>query len=266
MPAVVGFLIALAVAFLQNRKVKFAEKMQIAARSMGEENIVTMLLIFLVAGAFSGIVSAAGGVESTVNFGLSIIPSNFMVVGIFVVGCFISVSMGTSVGTITALTPIAAGIADKTDIPMALCIGAVVCGAMFGDNLSMVSDTTIAAVKTQGCEMKDKFKANFLIVLPAAILTIVLLIARTWNTDYILNGDLSYNLWQVLPYLIVLVGALIGFNVFVVLISGIVVSGIVGIAMGKFTFWRCSASLAKGWRACMKLPSSRLSLLLFSAW
>ncbi len=246
MPAVVGFLIALAVAFLQNRKVKFAEKMQIAARSMGEENIVTMLLIFLVAGAFSGIVSAAGGVESTVNFGLSIIPSNFMVVGIFVVGCFISVSMGTSVGTITALTPIAAGIADKTDIPMALCIGAVVCGAMFGDNLSMVSDTTIAAVKTQGCEMKDKFKANFLIVLPAAILTIVLLIARTWNTDYILNGDLSYNLWQVLPYLIVLVGALIGFNVFVVLISGIVVSGIVGIAMGKFTFLEMFGILGKG--------------------
>ena len=116
MPAVIGFLIALAVAFLQNRKVKFTEKMQIAARSMGEENIVTMLLVFLVAGAFSGIVSAAGGVESTVNFGLSIIPSNFMIVGVFVVGCFISVSMGTSVGTITALTPIAVGIAEKTDL------------------------------------------------------------------------------------------------------------------------------------------------------
>lgn len=246
MPAVIGFLIALAVAFLQNRKVKFTEKMQIAARSMGEENIVTMLLIFLVAGAFSGIVSAAGGVESTVNFGLSIIPSNLMIVGIFVVGCFISVSMGTSVGTITALTPIAAGIAEKTDLPMALCIGAVVCGAMFGDNLSMVSDTTIAAVKTQGCEMKDKFKANFLIVLPAAVLTIILLVARTWNTEYLLKGDLSYNLWQILPYLIVLVGALIGFNVFAVLISGIAVSGVVGIALEKFTFLEMFGILGEG--------------------
>ena len=130
MPAIVGFLIALAVAFFQNRELKFAEKIKVAASGVGDDSIFTMLLIFLVAGAFSGIVNAAGGVDSTVNFGLSIIPSNFMVVGIFIVGCFISVSMGTSVGTITALTPIAAGIADKTGLSMALCVGAVVCGAM----------------------------------------------------------------------------------------------------------------------------------------
>lgn len=246
MPAVIGFLIALAVAFFQNRKLKFGEKIKIAASGIGDESIFTMLLIFLAAGAFSSVVDAAGGVTSTVNFGLSIIPSDFMIVGIFIVGCFISVSMGTSVGTITALTPIAVGIADKTSLPLALCVGAVVCGAMFGDNLSMVSDTTIAAVKTQGCEMKDKFKANFLIVLPAAIVTIVLLVVRTLGNSYTITGDLSYNLWQVLPYLIVLVGALIGFNVFVVLISGILASSVVGIVMGKFTFLELFGILGKG--------------------
>lgn len=246
MPAIVGFLIALAVAFFQNRELKFAEKIKVAASGVGDDSIFTMLLIFLVAGAFSGIVNAAGGVDSTVNFGLSIIPSNFMVVGIFIVGCFISVSMGTSVGTITALTPIAAGIADKTGLSMALCVGAVVCGAMFGDNLSMVSDTTIAAVKTQGCEMKDKFKANFLIVLPAAVVTIALLIFRTMGTTYTLTGDLDYNILQILPYLIVLIGALIGFNVFIVLMSGILVSAVVGIAMGKFTFLEMFGILGEG--------------------
>ena len=140
---------------------------------MGEENIITMSLIFLCAGAFSGAVSAAGGVDSTVNLGLSLIPAHFIVSGLFIISCFISVSMGTSMGTIAALAPIAVGISKEAGFPLAVCIAAVVCGAMFGDNLSMISDTTIAAVKTQGCEMKDKFKANFLIVLPAAVITAV---------------------------------------------------------------------------------------------
>ncbi len=235
LPAIVGFIIALIVAFLQNKKLDFNAKMLVVSKGVGDDSIVTMLFIFIMAGAFSGIVKAAGGVTSTVNFGLSIIPSQFMVVGIFVVGCFISVSMGTSVGTITALAPIALGIAEKTGLSLPLCVGAVVCGAMFGDNLSMVSDTTIAAVKTQGCEMKDKFKANFLIVLPAAIVTIVILILLTMDSSYVLKGDLDYNFWQIVPYLIVLVGALIGFNVFVVLIAGIIMSAVVGLSMGMFT-------------------------------
>lgn len=163
MPAIVAFLIALLVAFLQNKKLSFSEKLQVISKGVGDENIITMSLIFLCAGGFSGAVTAAGGADSTVNFGLSILPSNVAVVGLFVIGCFISVSMGTSMGTIAALAPIAVGISEKTGFPMAVCIGAVVCGAMFGDNLSMISDTTIAAVKTQGCEMKDKFKANFLL-------------------------------------------------------------------------------------------------------
>ena len=153
LPAVVGFVIALIVAFLQNRSLSFGEKMAVVAKSAGEENIVTMVLIFISAGAFSGMVKAAGGVDSTVNFGLSVLPSGIAVAGVFLIACFISLSMGTSMGTIAALAPIASGIADKTGFPVALCIGAVVCGAMFGDNLSMISDTTIAAVRTQGCDV-----------------------------------------------------------------------------------------------------------------
>ena len=232
MPAIVAFLIALAVAFMQNRGLSFAEKFSVISKGVGDENIITMCLIFLCAGAFSGAVTAVGGVESTVNFGLSILPSNIAVVGLFVIGCFISVSMGTSMGTIAALAPIAVGISEKTGFAMAICIGAVVCGAMFGDNLSMISDTTIAAVKTQGCEMKDKFKANFLIVLPAAIITIIIFLLITRNSDYQMTEDLTYNLFQILPYILVLVGALIGINVFVVLIGGTIVSLIVGVATG----------------------------------
>lgn len=232
MPAIVAFLIALAVAFSQNRELSFDQKIKVISKGVGDENIITMSLIFLCAGGFSGAVTAAGGVDSTVNFALSILPSGVAVVGLFIIGCFISVSMGTSMGTIAALAPIAVGISEKTGFAMAICIGAVVCGAMFGDNLSMISDTTIAAVKTQGCEMKDKFKANFLIVLPAAVITIIIFFVITMGQSFEMSGELPYNLLQIVPYLLVLVGALIGINVFVVLIGGIVLSLIVGVATG----------------------------------
>ncbi len=233
MPAIVAFLIALCVAFLQNRKLSFEEKIKIIAKGVGDENIVTMSLIFLCAGGFSGAVTAAGGVESTVNLGLSILPSNIAVAGLFVIGCFISISMGTSMGTIAALAPIAVGISEKTGFDPAICVGAVVCGAMFGDNLSMISDTTIAAVKTQGCEMRDKFKENFLIVLPAAVVSIIIFLIATGNVHYAVTEQLPYDLLKVVPYLLVLVGALIGINVFVVLIGGTVVSLIVGVITGS---------------------------------
>lgn len=232
MPAIVGFLIALFVAFLQNRKLSFSEKFSVIAKGVGDENIIIMCLIFLVAGGFSGAVKAAGGVDSTVNLGLSVLPGNVAVVGLFIIGCFISVSMGTSMGTIAALAPIAVGISEKTGFELPVCIAAVCCGAMFGDNLSMISDTTIAAVRTQGCEMKDKFKANFFIVLPAAIITMVILFVLTMQGDYTLEEELPYNIFKVVPYMIVLVGALIGINVFVVLISGIVASLFVGVTTG----------------------------------
>ena len=236
MPAIVGFLIALGVAFCQNRKRSFSEKMEDVTHSMGDSNVMIMCLVFVMAGGFSGAVQAAGGVDSTVNFSLSILPPSVAVAGLFMIGCFISTAMGTSVGTIAALAPIAVGISDKTGIAGALCIGAVVSGAMFGDNLSMISDTTIAATRTQGCEMKDKFRENFKIVLPAAVISLVLFLILANGGDYTFTGDRSYNLFKILPYLVVLIGALLGMNVFVVLALGIVLSLVVGVATGAFAW------------------------------
>ena len=246
MPAIVGFLIALIVAFVQNRRLRFSDKLSIISKGIGEENIVTMCLIFLAAGAFSGTIQAAGGVESTVNLGLSIMPSSVAVVGLFVIGCFISVSMGTSVGTITAMTPIGVGIAEKTGIAMPICVGAVVCGAMFGDNLSMISDTTIAAVRTQGCEMKDKFKENFLIVLPAAIITAVLFFFLARGNAGEIEGNLQYDIIKVVPYLVVLIGALIGVNVFLILIVGTVLAALVGVGTGAFAIGELFQKMGAG--------------------
>lgn len=245
MPAYVAFIIALFVAFLQNRKIPFNDKLQIVAKGTGDVNIITMVLIFLVAGAFSGVVSAAGGVESTVNMGLSILPANLMVVGLFVIGCFISLSMGTSVGTVTALAPIALGVATQTGFPVALCAGATLGGAMFGDNLSIISDTTIAAVRTQGCEMRDKFKQNFLIVLPAAIITIIILFIMTSGMEASTEVG-HWDFIEVVPYLVVLVGALIGLNVFLVLFIGIILSMIVGITGGAFTLMESFTIIGEG--------------------
>ena len=236
MPAIVGFLIALGVAFCQNRKRSFSEKMEDVTHSMGDSNVMIMCLVFVMAGGFSGAVQAAGGVDSTVNFSLSILPPSVAVAGLFIIGCFISTAMGTSVGTIAALAPIAVGISDKTGIAGALCIGAVVSGAMFGDNLSMISDTTIAATRTQGCEMKDKFRENFKIVLPAAVISLVLFLILASGGDYTFTGDRSYNLFKILPYLVVLIGALLGMNVFVVRALGIVLSLVVGVATGAFAW------------------------------
>lgn len=231
--AIVVFLISLLVAVLQAGKIPFNDKMKIMANGVADENVLTMCLIFLVAGAFSGAVGAAGGVESTVNLFLTFLPPKFAVCGLFIIGCFISVSMGSSCATVAALAPIAVGISQATGFDIALCLGAVVCGSMFGDNLSMISDTTIAAVRTQGCEMKDKFIMNFGIVLPAAIATLIILVIVTPAGSSM--PELSeYNIFKVIPYLVVLIGALIGLNVFGVLMAGIVLSVIVGISTGMF--------------------------------
>lgn len=246
MPAIVAFLIALATAFFQNRELTFDEKIHVIAKGVGDDNIITMSLIFLAAGAFSGAVTAAGGASSTVNLGLSVMPAGIAVVGLFVIGCFISLSMGTSMGTIGALAPIAVEISQKTGFSMAVCIGAVVCGAMFGDNLSMISDTTIAAVKTQGCEMRDKFRENFLIVLPAALVTIVIFYFLTRNGNFEMAEEYSYNIFQVLPYVVVLVGAVIGINVFLVLIAGTVLSLIVGVSTGTIALANIFTVVAQG--------------------
>lgn len=246
MPAIVAFLIALLVAFVQNRKLKFSEKVHVIAEGVGDENIITMCLIFLAAGAFSGTVTAAGGADSTVALGLSVLPPNIAVAGLMLIGCFMSISMGTSMGTIGALAPIAVGISEQTGFSMAVCIGAVVSGAMFGDNLSMISDTTIAAVRTQGCEMRDKFKENFFLVLPAAVVSLIIYVFISRNTSFQLTMESGYNLWQVLPYLVVLVGALAGINVFLVLIGGTVLSLAAGIGTGTIALSEIFTVMGRG--------------------
>ncbi len=239
MPAIVGFLLALFVAFLQNPELKYNEKVSVIAKGLADENIITMCLIFLVAGAFSGIVKAAGGAEATVTLALHALPPSFSVVGLFLIGCFISTAMGTSVGTATVLVPFAVGISEKTGYSLAMCLGSCVSGAMFGDNLSMISDTTIAAVRTQGCEMKDKFRMNFLIVLPAAIITAVVYLVMTMHAEPApleLAPISAAMVLRMVPYLLVLVGALLGFNIFLVLFAGILASVAVGLGTGMFAF------------------------------
>ena len=246
MPTIFVFLIALMVAFVQNPKLKFDDKIHVIAQGLADDNIITMCLIFLLAGIFSGTVKAAGGADSTVFLLLSLVPARLAVCGMFLIACFISVSMGTSVGTIAALAPIAAGISSSTGFSLPLCVAAVVCGAMFGDNLSMISDTTIAAVRTQGCEMKDKFRMNFLIVLPAAILTfIIFIVLASGNAAGSIEVG-EYSVLKVIPYLVVLVGALIGVNVFVVLMSGTVLSVIVGLITGAFDWTQTFTVMGSG--------------------
>ncbi|MBQ3556354.1 MAG: Na+/H+ antiporter NhaC family protein [Oscillospiraceae bacterium] len=240
--AVVVFLIALLVAVIQDRAHSFEEKISIMARGVSDSNIILMCLVFLAAGAFSGAVEAAGGAESTVALFLTILPDKIAVGGLFLIACFISLSMGSSCATIAALASFAVAVSEATGFSMALCLAAVVGGAMFGDNLSVISDTTIAAVRTQGCEMRDKFRMNFWIVLPAAVLTFVLLIVMTPSASTQLQIG-EYNLLKVLPYLVVLAGALIGVNVFVVLLAGTVLSLVVGIASGAFA-WTESFNIA----------------------
>ena len=246
MPAIVGFLIALGVAFCQNRKRSFSEKMEDVTHSMGDSNVMIMCLVFVMAGGFSGAVQAAGGVDSTVNFSLSILPPSVAVAGLFIIGCFISTAMGTSVGTIAALAPIAVGISDKTGIAGALCIGAVVSGAMFGDNLSMISDTTIAATRTQGCEMKDKFRENFGIALPAAIASLALILVVSFHQDPGAAIIKPYNLIQLIPYLLVLAGGIAGIQVFVVLLVGIVSGAIIMLGSGQTTPWEMLTNMGSG--------------------
>lgn len=220
-PIVVSFLTALLVACLQNPKLGFDEKLQIMARGVGDKNILTMILIFMTAGIFVGVVGRSSA-ESVAYFLLSIIPARYAVLVLFLVSCFVSLAMGTSVGTITLIAPIAVAVSKGSGFDGALCVGAVMSGAMFGDNLSFISDTTIAACNGQGCQMKDKFRANFSIALPAALATLVLIFFRTsGNTsgEVIMN---EYNLIQIVPYVLVLIGGIIGINVFVVLLTGIV--------------------------------------------
>lgn len=219
-PIVIVFLVALLVAFLQNRSLKFDDKLAVVAKSVGDKDIITMILIFLAAGVFVG-VTGRDSAEAVAYFLLSVTPAKAAVAVLFVAACFVSVAMGTSVGTITLITPIAVAVANVSGFSLPLCIGSVMGGAMFGDNLSFISDTTIAACNSQGCEMRDKFRANFKIALPAAVVTLMIILVLSFGTDVSHIQTPEYNLLLLIPYVLVLLGGICGINVFVVLLIGI---------------------------------------------
>ena len=243
---VLAFSIALIAAFLQNRSLSFDEKIHICAKGIGDDNIVIMLFIFLMAGAFSGIASEAGGASSTANLLLSIIPGKFAVPGLFLIACLISMAMGTSVGTISVLAPIACAVSQNGGLSLPLCVGVVVGGAMFGDNLSFISDTTIAATKTQGVEMKDKFRTNIRVALPAALITLVILTVYAFVSGGAVIGTFEFNIWQALPYFIVLGMSVLGINVFAVLIVGILLFVLVGTFTGSLAYATALSSMGNG--------------------
>nr|WP_318539102.1 Na+/H+ antiporter NhaC family protein [Terribacillus saccharophilus] len=244
-PVIVAITISAGVALAMNRKESLTKKVDVFCKGAGNPNVMLMVVIFVLAGAFSEVAKGMGAVESTVNLTLSLIPQNLLVVGLFVIACFISLSMGTSVGTIVALAPIGVGISEQTDFSMALVMGAIVGGSMFGDNLSFISDTTITAVRTQGAEMKDKFKVNFLIVLPAAIVTCIILGFLTLGESGQVE-HLSYSWIKIIPYILVVVFALIGINVFLVLVLGIVLAGVVGLLDGSYHFLNLIQQIGDG--------------------
>ena len=244
-PIVVVFLAALLVACLQNRALPFDEKLALMGQGIGDKNIVTMILIFMEAGIFVGVVGR-GSAESVAWFMLSIIPARYAVAVLFVVSCFVSTAMGTSVGTITLITPIAVAAADASGFSLPLCIASVMGGAMFGDNLSFISDTTIAACNGQGCEMKDKFRENFAIALPAAAVTLALILLLSLRADIGVMALKEYNLIQILPYVLVLLGGLLGVNVFVVLLVGIVSGAVIMLATGAIPATELLSSMGSG--------------------
>ncbi len=246
MSVVVAFSIALIVAFLQNRSLTFDQKIHVCAGGIGDDNITIMLFIFLAAGAFGGIAKEAGGATSTANLLLNLIPGNFAIPGLFLIACLISMSMGTSVGTISILVPIAAEAAINGGFSLPLCVATVVGGAMFGDNLSFISDTTIAATKTQGVLMKDKFRTNFFIALPAALITLVILVVMSLSGNAASVGSHPFNIIQAVPYFIVLILAITGLNVFIVLLIGILLFMIAGAMTASLTFVSALTSMGSG--------------------
>lgn len=244
-PIVVAFMAAIFVACMQNRKVSFDEKLEIMGKSLSDKNIITMILIFMTAGIFVGVVGR-GGAQSVAYFMLSLVPMRFAPAVLFIVACFISTAMGTSTGTIALIVPIAVSVANITGFSPALCIGSVMGGAMFGDNLSLISDTTIAACNTQGCAMKDKFRENFHIAFPAALVSVVVILMISVGVEQ--HGVVrdSYSLIQIIPYILVLIGGIAGMNVFLILFVGIVTGAIIMTATGALTPLQLLSNMGNG--------------------
>ena len=225
-------------------KDKLDYKVDIFAKNAGDPGVTLMSLIFLLSGAFAGTAKAMGGVDATVNLGLSLCPLQFIFAGIFAISALIATAMGTSMGTIAAIGPIAIGIAEKADISSAMAIAAVMGGAMFGDNLSIISDTTIAATRGAGCKMNEKFKMNFLIALPAAL--VAMLLYSLIGVNGTLEGNFEYSFINIFPYFAVMLTAIMGVNVIVVLLSGTIISGIIGVFIGTLNIVTFAQAVTNG--------------------
>ncbi|MDU6523144.1 MAG: Na+/H+ antiporter NhaC family protein [Enterococcus sp.] len=238
MPLMIGIFIACVIALCMNKKdekLSFDKKVAIFCEGAGDSTLILMVIIFMLAGAFYGIAGSMHAVDSVSNLGLSLLPSNMVLPGIFAIACLLSFAMGTSMGTVAALAPIAIDIAQKTDSSVALLCGIVVGGSMFGDNLSFISDTTIAATRTQEISMKSKFKANILIVLPAVIINIVLLALQRINTSQMNSASYDFDVVNLLPYLLVIVLSLIGLDVLKVMTLGVLSGLVIGLLHKDFT-------------------------------
>ena len=249
-PMPVAFLVASAAALIYDRSKPLDKKVDVFARGMGDSNIMIMCLIFILAGVFAALAKASGAVDAAVVISRHLIPDSMFVVGLFAVSCFISLAIGTSCGTIAALTPIAAALVKAMHFTPELAIGAVIGGAMFGDNMSIISDTTIAATRTQDVKMRDKFIANLKIILPAAVAAVIiyLIIGNAHNTHA--AEKLVPITWghivNIAPYILILVGALAGLNVIMLLFIGSVLSAAIGVAGGQLGFWDALAMSGKG--------------------
>ena len=246
----IAFLVASMVAMFLNFKEPLSDKIDVYAKGMGDTNIMIMCLIFVLAGIFASVAKAMGAVDAAVLIARNLIPNNLLVIGMFLVSCFISLAIGTSCGTIAALTPIACGLVEPLGIAPGLLLGAVIGGAMFGDNLSMISDTTIAATRTQGVQMRDKFFTNIRIVIPALIISLVLYGIMAHNSNPAEQGELApitgQHILCILPYVLLLVCALCGLNVMMLLFFGAVLSMVIGIYTSTMDFWGALGAAGAG--------------------
>ena len=239
------FIILSIVAVLLSRGMSLRERIAAFSKGAGQKDLLLMVWIFVLAGAFASSAKAMGAVDATVNLTLQLLPANFLVAGLFISACVVSLCMGTSVGTIVAFMPIAASLADKTEMSLPLMAAAIVGGAFFGDNLSFISDTTIVATQSQGCKMSDKFRYNFFLVLPIAIIVCLIYLLIGASGSVVETGE-PVLWWKIIPYAAVLLSAAMGMNVMLVLLMGNVLTGIVGIADGSYGFMEWTSSMTSG--------------------
>jgi len=244
-PITVAFLVSSCYAIAITRGLKLDQRVYQFSVGASNKNIMLMIWIFILAGAFAQSAKEMGAIDATVNLTLHILPDNLLLAGIFIASCFISLSIGTSVGTIVALTPVATGLALKTGIDLPFMVAIVVGGSFFGDNLSFISDTTIASTKTQGCVMRDKFRVNSMIVVPAALIVLIIYIVQ--GLSITAPPQVQEIEWlKVIPYLVVLGTAIAGINVMIVLLLGIISTAIIGLATGSFGIFDWFGAMGNG--------------------